>query len=185
MYLIVGLGNPGQKYHNTKHNIGFMCIDFISQVFNIPVNKTKHDAVIGEGKIGNEKVILAKPHTFMNLSGQSVDVIARWNDISPKNIIILYDDTSIDVGKIRIREEGSAGGHNGIKSIIQSIKTDVFPRVRVGIGQPPEKMDLADYVLSKIPKEERDAIFNEIQNASYAVEMIVNGEIQRAMNKYN
>lgn len=184
MYLIVGLGNPGPKYQNTFHNVGFMCIDFISQKHNINVNRIKHKAIIGEGEINSEKIILAKPQTYMNLSGESVREMALWYKISPQNIIIMYDDINLEIGKLRIREKGSAGGHNGMKSVIYQLNTDKFPRIRVGIGSPGEK-ELVDHVLSKVPKAEQDNLFDAIGNAAQAAEMVVRGDIQGAMNRFN
>ena len=134
MYLIAGLGNPGEKYVATRHNMGFSAIDYISQKNNIDVKKSKHKAIIGEGILGGEKVVLAKPQTFMNLSGDSIREIADWYKIDNDKIIILYDDISLPVGTIRIREKGSAGGHNGIKSIILNLNSDVFGRIKIGVG---------------------------------------------------
>ena len=131
MYLIAGLGNPGEKYVATRHNMGFSAIDYISQKNNIDVKKVKHKAIIGEGILGGEKVVLAKPQTFMNLSGESIREIADWYKIENDKIIILYDDISLPVGTIRIREKGSAGGHNGIKSIILNLNSDVFGRIKI------------------------------------------------------
>jgi PTH1 family peptidyl-tRNA hydrolase len=184
MYLIVGLGNPGAKYQNTFHNVGFMCIDFLSQKHNINVSKVKHKAIIGEGEISGEKIILAKPQTYMNLSGESVREIAQWYKIEPKHIIIMYDDINLEIGKLRIREKGSAGGHNGMKSIIYQLNTDEFPRIRVGIGKPGEK-DLVDYVLSKVPSSEQDNLFETIKNAVGSVDLIIKGDMQGAMNRFN
>ena len=186
MYLIVGLGNPGSKYKNTFHNVGFMCIDFLSEKHNINVSKAKHKAIIGEGEISGEKVILAKPQTYMNLSGESVRELAGWYKIESKHIIIVYDDVNIDIGKIRIRERGSAGGQNGMNSIIQQLNTDAFPRIRIGIGigKPTEK-DLANYVLSKVPQSELDNLFEAIGDAVSATELILKGDIQSSMNKFN
>lgn len=184
MYLIAGLGNPGAKYQNTFHNVGFMCIDFLSQKHNINVSKVKHKAIIGEGEINGEKVILAKPQTFMNLSGESVREIAGWYKAEPKHIIIMYDDINLDIGKLRVREKGSAGGHNGMKSIIYQLNTDEFPRIRVGIGKPDEKA-LVNHVLSKVPQAEQENLFEAIKNAVSTVELIIKGDIQGAMNRFN
>ena len=143
MKLIVGLGNPGMQYAATRHNIGFEVIDSLSEVYNIPVNKSKYKALIGEGRIGYERVILMKPQTFMNLSGESVRACMDFQKLSNEDVIIIYDDISLDVGQIRIRKSGSAGGHNGIKSIIAHMNTQEFPRVKVGVGQKPAGWDLA------------------------------------------
>lgn len=185
MILIVGLGNPGTKYKNTRHNLGFMCIDYISQSYNISVDKVKFKALIGEGTINGQKVILAKPQTYMNLSGESVREIASWYKIDVKNIIIIYDDINLKLGNLRIREKGSAGGHNGLKSVIYQLNSDEFPRIRIGIKVEDTKLDLADFVLSNIPQVEQEAFFEAIKNVSKSCEWIINGEIQTAMNQYN
>lgn len=184
MHLIVGLGNPGKKYHNTHHNLGFMCIDFLSQSNNIVVNKIKHSSICGEGSISGQKVVLAKPQTYMNLSGESVRDIVQWYKIPQESIIIIYDDVNLELGKIRIREKGSHGGHNGLKSIIYQLNTDIFPRIRIGIGKP-EDVELTDYVLSKVSDPEKEILFNSIKNAGQAVQMIINGDIQKAMAEFN
>ena len=149
MYLIAGLGNPSKTYEGTRHNIGFTMIDAIGEKYDIDVTTKKHKAFVGRGIIDGMRVILAKPQTYMNLSGESVREIADFYKIEPENIIIIYDDISLDVGQLRIRKKGSAGGHNGIKNIIAHLGTQEFPRIKVGIGNKPEGWDLADYVLSK------------------------------------
>ena len=136
MYLIAGLGNPGREYVGTRHNIGFEAADALCSKFDIKFNKEKFRAVFGSGTIAGEKVIVAKPQTYMNLSGESIRELAEWYKIDSENIIIMYDDISLPVGKLRIREKGSAGGHNGIKNIIYQLKTDVFPRIKIGMGMP-------------------------------------------------
>ncbi len=183
MYLIVGLGNPGKQYEHTRHNVGFDCIDFISSRYNIPVNRTKFKGMYGEGFVENEKVILLKPLTYMNLSGESVKEIMDFYKINSENIIVIYDDVSLDVGRIRIRNKGSAGGHNGIKNIIYNLNTDVFPRIKVGVGQPTE--ELVSFVLGKFSKDERENLNKIIQISSDAVEAIVKDGINEAMNRYN
>ena len=185
MKLIVGLGNPGKEYANTRHNIGFDVIETLAEQENIPVLEKKHKAVIGKGYIGGQKVILAKPQTYMNLSGESIREIADFYKIEPENMIIIYDDISLDVGRLRIRKKGSAGGHNGIKNIIAHLGTDVFPRIKVGIGEKPQGWDLADYVLGRFSKEDRELIKEGFECAAEAVAMITAGEIDQAMNKYN
>lgn len=185
MYLVAGLGNPGEKYKYTRHNMGFLCIDYISQCYNIPMNRTKFNSIIGEGFIGGEKVILAKPQTYMNLSGESVRAIVDWYKIHSDSIIILYDDINLDTGKIRIRQKGSDGGHNGVKSIINNLNTNVFPRIKIGIGEPDTQIDLANFVLSKINDSEKEILFNSISNACKAVELIIKGNTQYAMNEFN
>lgn len=185
MYLVVGLGNPGSKYTFTYHNVGFLCIDYISQKHNIIMDKNKHSAILGKGTINNVEVLLAKPQTFMNLSGESVREIARFYKILPQNIVIIYDDISLDIGKIRIRLKGSAGGHNGIKSIACNLCTESFIRIRIGISKENTKMDLASYVLSKINDDEKEVLYNAMQNSCIALEYIVNDNIQKSMNEFN
>lgn len=185
MYMIAGLGNPTKTYEGTRHNIGFMMIDGIGEKYNIPITTRKHKAFVGQGFIGGHKVILAKPQTYMNLSGESIREIAGFYKIPAENIIIIYDDISLDSGRIRIREKGSAGGHNGIKSIIAHLGTQNFPRIKVGIGNKPEGWDLADYVLSKYSKAERACIEEGLGDVIGAVELMINGDAQEAMNKYN
>ena len=182
-FLIVGLGNPGKKYVNTRHNVGFEMVDVLASYANIKVNKVKCKALIGEGRIGGASVILAKPQTYMNLSGESVMELCNYFKIPFENIIVMYDDISLDVGKIRIRQKGSAGGHNGMKNIIYHIQSDEFPRVRFGIGAPVG--DLANYVLSNFSKDEIKVLIESSKNVPDIVESIINGDILMAMNKYN
>ena len=153
MYLIAGLGNPGREYVGTRHNIGFEAADALCSKFDIKFNKEKFRAVFGSGTIAGEKVIVAKPQTYMNLSGESIRELAEWYKIDSENIIIMYDDISLPVGKLRIREKGSAGGHNGIKNIIYQLKTDVFPRIKIGMGMPQNpEYDIKDYVFGHFSK---------------------------------
>ncbi|WP_026477288.1 aminoacyl-tRNA hydrolase [Alkaliphilus transvaalensis] len=184
MYVVVGLGNPGKKYDGTRHNVGFHAIDLLAERHDIKVNKLKHKALIGEGRIGNEKVILVKPQTFMNLSGQSLMEIIQFYKVEPQQIVILYDDIDVKVGSLRIREKGSSGSHNGMKNIIYLTQKDTFPRVRIGVGKPTVG-DLADYVLGRFPQEEIPLIKQAIENTVLAVETIIERNIQDAMNKYN
>lgn len=185
MYVVVGLGNPGKQYDKTRHNVGFDVIDILAKDNNIQINKIKHKAVIGEGRIGTEKVILVKPQTFMNLSGQSLLDIYSFYKLDPENIIVIYDDIDLDVGKIRIRKKGSAGTHNGMRSIIYNLKFDDFKRIRVGVSRPQNGQDLASFVLSKFKKEEMDSLDESLQRSAYAVEAIVKEGIDVSMNKYN
>ena len=182
-FLIVGLGNPDKKYVNTRHNVGFEMIDVLASYANIKVNKVKCKALIGEGRIGGNSVILAKPQTYMNLSGESVMELSNYFKIPAENIVVMYDDISLDVGKIRIRQKGSAGGHNGMKNIIYHLQNDDFPRVRFGIGAPMG--DLADYVLSNFSKDETKLLIESAKNVPDIIELIINGNILKAMNKYN
>ena len=185
MYLIAGLGNPSKTYEGTRHNVGFSMIDALADAFQIDVTTKKHKAIVGRGVIEGMKVILAKPQTYMNLSGESIREIADFYKIDPENMIIIYDDISLDVGRLRIRKKGSAGGHNGIKNIIAHLGTDVFPRIKVGVGEKPQGWDLADYVLSKYSKEEQQALREASDNVIGAVKLMVLDNIDAAMNQYN
>ena len=183
MFLIVGLGNPGREYNNTRHNIGFDAIDVIADKYNIEVSRIKFKGVYGEGFVNGEKVILLKPTTYMNLSGESVREVMDFYKLSEEDILIIYDDVSLDVGRIRIREKGSAGGHNGIKSIIANIGTDVFPRIKVGVGKP--QGDLVKHVLGTFSKEDREDLNKVLEAVAMASETIIKGDAKEAMNKYN
>ncbi len=185
MYLIVGLGNPTKNYSHTRHNVGFDMLDAVADACRVSVDTRKHKALIGKGVIGGQKVILAKPQTYMNLSGESVREIRDFYKIEPEHILIIYDDISLDVGQLRIRAKGSAGGHNGIKNIIAHLGTTEFPRIKVGIGGKPEGWDLADYVLSRYSAAEREALREAAGQVAQAVEMIVDGDIAGAMNRFN
>jgi peptidyl-tRNA hydrolase, PTH1 family len=183
MFLIVGLGNPGVQYENTRHNIGFNVIDNISKEYNIDINREKFKGVYGEGFIANTKVILLKPTTYMNLSGESIREVVDFYKLTNEQIIVIYDDISLELGRLRLREKGSAGGHNGIKSIIAHLGTDIFPRIKVGVGQP--NVDLVKYVLGKFTKEELDILKYSIDASTKAVEEIIKSDVKQAMNKYN
>lgn len=186
MFLIVGLGNPGTKYAETRHNVGFDAIDYLAAQYNIKITKLKNKALIGDGIIQGNKVVLAKPQTFMNLSGESVYELSRYYKIKPENIIVIYDDINLPVGSIRIREKGSDGGHNGMKSIIYMINTIEFPRVRIGVGLPDNKdYDLADYVLSRFSKEEKQEIISAINTCPDAICTIMQAGAQIAASKFN
>lgn len=185
MYVVVGLGNPGRKYEGTKHNIGFHAIDRLAHRLQISVTKLKHKALIGEGHIGGEKVVLVKPQTFMNLSGQSVMELMQFYKLEPSRLLVIYDDIDVKVGSIRIREKGSAGSHNGMKNIIYLIQRDDFPRIRIGVGKPREGQDLADFVLSPFDREALPLIDEAVDRAVLAVETIIKENLQLAMNKYN
>lgn len=183
MILIVGLGNPGKQYEQTRHNIGFDVIDYMANKYNIDVNREKFKGICGEGFIENKKVILLKPLTYMNLSGESIRELANFYKLEDDEIIVVYDDISLDIGRLRIREKGSAGGHNGIKSIIQNIGGDKFPRVKVGVGQP--KDNLVNHVLGKFSKEDREHIEKVIPVVSDAIVEIVKNDAKESMNKFN
>lgn len=183
MFLIVGLGNPGKEYEQTRHNIGFKVVDNISKEYNIDVSRQKFKGIYGEGFIDNEKVILLKPTTYMNLSGESVKEVVDFYKLTREQVLVIYDDISLDVGRLRIREKGSAGGHNGIKSIIKSLGTDIFPRIKVGVGQP--NVDLVNYVLGKFTKEEMVVLNESIDASTKATKEIIKGDIKTAMNDFN
>lgn len=183
MKLVVGLGNPGREYENTRHNIGFDVIDYIADMVGANVNKIKFKGLLGEFICEGEKVLLLKPSTFMNLSGESVREAKDFYKIDDKDIIVVYDDIAIDVGRIRIRPSGSDGGHNGIKNIIYQLSSDKFSRVRVGVGAP--KGDLVSHVLGKFTADERKIIDEVIKVSSEAVLEIIKNGVQSAMNKFN
>ena len=186
MVIIVGLGNPGKQYEMTRHNAGFMAIDALSEKYGIDVLEKKHKAIIGKGVIDGQKVILAKPQTFMNSSGESVrELVDYYKPDIENELIIIYDDITLDVGGLRVRKKGSAGGHNGMKSIIAHLGDENFKRIRVGIGEKPQRMDLADWVLGHFKKEDIDPLKESLDNAINAVSMILAGETDEAMNKYN
>jgi len=185
MYLIAGLGNPSKTYEGTRHNVGFSMIDVIGSKFDIDVTTKKHKALVGRGVIDGMRVILAKPQTYMNLSGESIHEIADFYKIEPENIIIIYDDISLDVGQLRIRKKGSAGGHNGVKNIIAHLGTQEFPRIKVGIGNKPEGWDLADYVLSRYSKAEQEALEEAAEGVVGALKLMLADDIDGAMNRYN
>lgn len=185
MYVVAGLGNPGPKYDQTRHNVGFMALDYLAAQYRIPVGKAKFHAVLGEGVIQGEKVILVKPQTYMNCSGDSLQELLHFYKVPPEQLIVIYDDVDLDVGKLRIRPKGSSGTHNGMRSIVSRLSSEAFPRVRIGIGKPPEKMQLADYVLSRFLHEERTLLAETIERASLAVTAIICSGIDAAMNRYN
>ncbi|MDO5555405.1 MAG: aminoacyl-tRNA hydrolase [Clostridia bacterium] len=185
MYLVVGLGNPEENYANTRHNMGFDVINEISKEFDIKVSKNKFDALYGMGEIKGKKVILVKPQTYMNLSGESIIKFKKYYKISNKEIIIIYDDIDLDIGDIRLKSKGGAGTHNGMKSVIENLKTESFTRVRIGIGTPAIKEDIINYVTGNIPIEEREILNKSIQKAEKSVIEILENGIDSAMNKFN
>ncbi len=185
MYVVIGLGNPGKDYTNTRHNVGFEAIDILAKRNKIDLNKIKFQAVYGEGRIGNEKVLLVKPQTFMNNSGVTVREIFQFYKIDVQNIIVIVDDIDIDFSSIRVKQKGSAGSHNGLKSIIYHLQDENFPRVKIGIGKKHSNQDLADFVLSRFSKEERPEIELSLITAAEAVENIIMQDINYAMNKFN
>lgn len=186
MFIIVGLGNPTKEYEGTRHNVGFAVIDAIADKYNISVTERKNRAFCGKGIIAGQKVLLAKPQTYMNLSGESVRGLLDYFKIDEETeLIVIYDDISLDVGQLRIRKKGSAGGHNGIKNIIAHLGTNVFQRIKVGVGEKPKEYDLADYVLGHFSKTEKERMEDGYKNVIEAVEMILQGEIDAAMNQFN
>lgn len=186
MIIIAGLGNPDRQYEGTRHNVGFEVIDTIARKYSIDVDTKKHRALIGKGMIGGQKVILAKPQTYMNLSGESIISLVEYYKVDvEQELIIIYDDVSLGVGQLRIRAKGSAGGHNGIKNIIAHLGGQVFPRIKIGVGEKPPKYDLADYVLGHFSKGEQELMEDGYELAVHAVEMIACGEMEAAMNEYN
>jgi len=186
MYIIVGLGNPTKEYNNTRHNIGFDVIDLIAAQNQITVLEHKFKAVIGKGYIEGQKVILAKPQTYMNLSGESVRALLEYYKADPQSeLIVIYDDVSLDVGQLRIRKKGSAGGHNGIKSIIAHLGTDTFERIKMGVGEKPKGYDLADYVLGHFNNTERKIMNESSMKANEAIKLMITDFTDEAINQYN
>ena len=186
MFVIVGLGNPSKEYENTRHNIGFDTIDAIADKYHIQVAELKHKAKIGKGYIGGDKVILAKPLTFMNLSGESVRAIIDYYKVDVETeLVVISDDISLLPGQLRIRKRGSAGGHNGLKNIIQHVGGDNFQRIRMGVGEKPKEYDLVDWVLGHFNKEDRIAVDEAIQKAVQAGEIILTDGADAAMNEFN
>lgn len=186
MFIIVGLGNPTLQYEGTRHNVGFEVIDRLAEKYNITVETRKSRAFVGKGIIAGQKVLLAKPQTYMNLSGESVRSLVDYYKIDEESeLLVIYDDVSLSEGQLRIRKKGSAGGHNGVKNIILHLDTQVFPRIKVGVGEKPKNFDLADYVLSHFSKSEREMMEEGYEKAVHAVEKILLGDIDGAMNEYN
>ncbi len=186
MYIIAGLGNPSKKYAGTRHNMGFDAIDNIAERNDIEVKQKKFKAMCGKGMIQGEKVLLLKPETFMNLSGESIREAVDFYEVDPEsNLIVIYDDISLDPGKLRIRAKGSAGGHNGMKSIISHLRTEKFKRIKIGVGEKPLGMDLADYVLGRFGRIERITVDKGIDDAARAVEVMIAEGIDKAMNLFN
>lgn len=186
MFIIAGLGNPDRQYEGTRHNVGFDVIDRLADKYNIVVDVKKHRAMLGKGVIEGQKVILAKPQTYMNLSGESIRSLVDYYKIDGEHeLLVIYDDINLGVGQLRIREKGSAGGHNGIKNIIAHLGTQVFPRIRVGVGEKPSRYDLADYVLGHFSRAEKELMDEGYDHAVKAVGMILSGRIGDAMSEYN
>lgn len=185
-YIIAGLGNPGPKYADTRHNAGFKAVDLIAKQNGFEIKKLKFKSLIADEMIAGKRCLIMKPQTMMNLSGEAILEAADYYNIPDENIIIIYDDISLDIGKLRIRRKGSAGGHNGIKSIISCLGSENFPRVKIGVDKKPDaRTDLVDWVLGNFPKEKEAELNTALENAVSSVELIVNGKTDEAMNKYN
>ena len=185
-HLVVGLGNPGDKYTFTRHNTGFMALDFIAEKCGVRVDRARVKSLCADARIGEHRVLLMKPQTFMNLSGEAVREAADFYKIPPENILVLFDDINFDVGVMRIRRNGSDGGHNGIKSIIYQLNSDAFPRVKIGVGKKPSPdYDLADYVLGTYSDADKKTLFSMFSRVYDGVELILSGQIDKAMNLYN
>ena len=185
-HVIVGLGNPGAQYLHTRHNAGFLAIDYMCNKYNARVNKSAHKGLVGEATIAGKRVLLVKPQTFMNLSGECVRAVLDFYKIKPENLIIIYDDISLNVGRLRVRRDGSAGGHNGIKSLIEHLGTQIFPRVKVGVGQKPHPdYDLASWVLSEFSKEDLNNLESTFPIVCEGIEKILTSSIDDAMQICN
>ena len=185
-WLIAGLGNPGSEYEKTRHNTGFMSLDLLAARLQVKVSKERFKALTAQADFGGQRLFLMKPQTYMNLSGESVRELVNYYKVDPESeLIVVYDDISLAPGQIRIRKKGSAGGHNGIKNIIANLGTDRFMRVKVGVGEKPKNWDLADYVLSPFTKDERPLVNLAIEHAAKAIEQMLNGDVDVAMNEYN
>ena len=185
-WLVVGLGNPGDKYENTRHNVGFLTIDRLADQLGVPVQKLKYRALTNTVELGGQKVLLMKPVTYMNLSGEAVGEAARFYKLPPDHVLVISDDVSLPVGRLRIRKGGSAGGHNGLKNIIQHLGTDQFPRVKIGVGEKPHPdYDMADWVLSRFAGEDLKTITAAVEKAAKAVECLIAQGPDRAMNQFN
>lgn len=185
MYLIVGLGNPEEEYSNTRHNMGFDTVNKLANQYNIKINTNKFKALYGTGIIEDEKVVVLKPQTYMNLSGESVREAIDFYKVADENLIIVYDDIDIDKGVIKIRKSGGPGTHNGMKSVMQNIKMKEFPRIRIGIGMPEYKNDLINYVIGKIPEDEKEILDSSTTKAKDAIIEIIKNGVDIAMNKFN
>ncbi len=183
MYLIAGLGNPGKQYEDTRHNVGFKTLDYLGERWDIPIKKIKFRALLGEGLVGGEKVLLAKPSTFMNASGESIGEIVRYYNIEPEHIIVVQDDVALPVGRLRIRASGSDGGHNGLKSILYHLETDQFIRLKIGVGGA--KHDMVSHVLGTFSKEDGMAVTKCIRVADTIMETIFSKGVKEAMNQFN
>lgn len=185
MRIIIGLGNPGKEYERTRHNIGFMALDKLAEIMDININKHKFNGAVGEGMYAGEKILLVKPQTFMNLSGNCVQEIVSFYKVNPEDIVVIYDDIDIEFGQIRIRPNGSPGTHNGMRNITERLQTQNFPRIRVGAGKPKDGQQLYEFVLSQFDEEEIEIMQNSIKNAADAVIEIIKNGLLKAMNQFN
>ena len=185
-FLVVGLGNPGREYENTRHNAGFLAADRIAEKYHASIDRLKFKGTVGQCRLGGKGVLLLKPGTYMNLSGQSVTEAMRFYKLKPEQVLVIFDDINLEPGQLRIRRKGSDGGHNGMKNIIYLSGSDQFPRIKLGVGKKPHpNYDLADWVLSRFTEKDREALSTALDNAAAAAELIVKGDIDRAMNLYN
>ena len=184
MYIIAGLGNPGKKYENTRHNMGFIAIDLLADAYDIKVDKLKFKSLVGEGRIADQRVLLMKPQTYMNLSGEAIRDAVNFYKIDPQELIVIYDDIDIPAGTFRIRKKGSAGTHNGMRSVVYQLQTDQFPRIRVGIGTE-KPVDLIHFVTGGVSGEERKLLEGALEKSAKAAAAIVEKGIEKAMNEYN
>lgn len=185
-HIIVGLGNPGEKYTYTRHNAGFLAIDFLLNKYSVACDKLKFKSLIGEIKLGGVRALLMKPQTFMNASGTAIIEACNFYKIPPENVIVISDDASFDIGRLRIRKSGSAGGHNGLKSVIECLNSDKFPRIKLGVGQKPSPdYDIADWVLARIPKESERTFLNLLEYIPQILELMLTGNIEKAMCDFN
>ena len=184
-HIVVGLGNPGKEYAETRHNAGFMAMDYLAQKLGVTVNRAKFDALTGEAVIGGKRVLLMKPQTYMNRSGESVRDAAAFYKIPPENILVICDDINLDVGKLRIRRKGSDGGQKGLRDVIYQMNADTMPRIRLGVGKVPQGGDVVNWVLGRIPESDRKAFFEVIEKTADAVPLVLAGKIDEAMGKFN
>ena len=184
MFVIAGLGNPGRRFENTRHNMGFLAVDHLAEEHHIKINKIKHKALVGDGIISGQKVLLVKPQTYMNLSGESLREVMDYYKIDPAELLVIYDDLDLDTGTLRIRKKGGAGSHNGMKSVIYQLQTEDFPRIRIGIGQSGGQ-DWKDFVTGRVDSRERTLLEDAIRRAAGAAVCILEKGIDRAMNEYN
>ena len=184
MYVIAGLGNPGRQYEKTRHNMGFLVADEFAAAHGIDIRRIRHKALVGEGRIAGEKVLVVKPQTYMNLSGESLREVMAYYDVPMENLIVIYDDMDLETGTLRIRKKGSAGSHNGMKSVIYQLQSDAFPRIRIGIGTAAGD-DWKDYVTGQVTEKEAPILAETIKNASAALECIITDGIDIAMNRFN